>query len=200
MPRTGRRPGPSTTRAEILDAARTLFGAHGYDGTTIRMIAEAARVDSALVVRSFEGKDALFRAAVRWPWDPAETVPRVAVGPRSRAGRRIAQLVVETWDDPDQRAPVLALIGSAVATDTARGLMGEFVTSQVLVPFAAACGFDRPELRGALLAAELLGLMMVRHVLAVQPLAGLATATVVDIAGPLAQRILTMPVPEYGDR
>jgi AcrR family transcriptional regulator len=191
----GRRPGPSTTRTEILEAARTLFGVHGYDGTTLRMVADLAGVDTALVARAFDGKHGLFVAAVRWPWDPAEVLPTIVPGPRRTAGHRLGRLAVDTWEDPDRRAPIVALLASAWESDSARVLLREFVTTQVLVPFARACGFDRPELRGAVLAGHLLGLVLVRYVLAVEPLASLSVESFVEVVGAGAQRILTTDVP-----
>jgi hypothetical protein len=65
------------------------------------------------------------------------------------------------------------------------------VSAQVLVPFARGCGFDRPELRGALLAGHLLGLVLVRYVLAIEPLASLDADSFVEIVGAGAQRVLT---------
>jgi AcrR family transcriptional regulator len=185
----GRRPGPSTTRAEIVDAARSLFGTRGYDGTTLRMVADAARVDAALVARAFDGKHGLFLAAVRWPWDPDVVVPHAATGPKNRAGHRIARVTVDTWEDPDQRAPILALLASTSESDVAHALLREFISTQVLVPFVRQCGFDQPELRGSLLAAHHLGLVTVRYVLAVEPLAGLDADVLVERAGDVALRI-----------
>lgn len=49
MTHAGRRPGATETRAEILSAARRLFGEKGYDGATIRGIAATAGVNPALV-------------------------------------------------------------------------------------------------------------------------------------------------------
>jgi len=48
-----------TTRARIRDAALALFGAQGYDGTTVRAIAARATVSPALVIHHFGSKDAL---------------------------------------------------------------------------------------------------------------------------------------------
>lgn len=48
------------TRRRILDAARDLFGEHGYDGVTVRMIAARAEANMALVNRYFGSKAALF--------------------------------------------------------------------------------------------------------------------------------------------
>jgi AcrR family transcriptional regulator len=192
----GRRPGPSTTRAEILDAARTLFGRHGYDGTTLRMIAKQAEVDPALVARAFGSKHGLFLVAVEWPWDPAVVVPTVATGPRSRAGYRIAKLLIDTWEDPDQRAPILGLLTSTGVSQAARTLLGDFITTQVQVPLVRACGFDRPELRGALLGAQSVGLCMARYVLAIEPLASMEPETLIEVVGETTQRLLTARLAE----
>lgn len=48
------------TRRRILAAARDLFGEHGYDGVTVRMIAARAEANTALVHRYFGSKPALF--------------------------------------------------------------------------------------------------------------------------------------------
>jgi AcrR family transcriptional regulator len=193
--RRGRRPGPSTTRAEILDAARELFGTNGFDGTTLRMIAEAAGVDPALVARSYGDKDGLFRAAVAWPWDPMEVVPAVARGPKRSAGYRLAGLIVDTWEDPAQRASVLALVTSSAVSDAARTMLRDFITREVLVPFVRLAGFDEPELRGALLGAQNLELTMARYVLRIEPLASCGAEMLTELLGRADQHVLTMTLP-----
>jgi AcrR family transcriptional regulator len=195
----GRRRGPSTTRAEILDAARSLFGTYGYDRTSLRMIAQEARVDPALVARAFDGKHGLFLAAVQWPWDPADVLPAVAAGPKRDAGRRIAKLFIDTAEDPEQRAPILALLASTTASESARTLFRDFLSTQVFIPLVRGCGFDQPELRGALIGAQNVGLAMARHVLGIEPLASLDAASLVDIIGDSTQRILTARLPSASD-
>ncbi|MFH8738388.1 TetR/AcrR family transcriptional regulator [Streptomyces sp. NPDC017964] len=59
----GRRPGQSSTRAQILTAALDLFAAKGYASTTMREIAQRAEVDPALIHHFFGNKDGLFREA-----------------------------------------------------------------------------------------------------------------------------------------
>jgi AcrR family transcriptional regulator len=191
MTRTGRRRGPSTTRAEILEAARGLFAAHGYEATTTRMIADAASVDQALVVRTFGGKEALFRASVEWPFDPAVAVPAVVAGPRRRIGYRLADLVLATWEDPAGRAPILAIVRSATVHEDARRLLTEFVTTQILVPVATAIDTREPALRADLLASHFIGLGLGRYVFCFEPLASIERERVVDITGAIVQRLLT---------
>ena len=69
-------------RPAILAAARELFAAHGFAGTTIRAVAAQARVDPALVHHYFGTKDDLFLAALELQLDPREVM---AAGDRRRA-------------------------------------------------------------------------------------------------------------------
>ena len=60
----------SDTRARILDAAERLFMAHGYDGTSMRLITGEAGVNLAAVNYHFGSKEALiqevFRRRLNW--------------------------------------------------------------------------------------------------------------------------------------
>jgi TetR/AcrR family transcriptional regulator len=49
----------------ILDAAVHLFSVHGYDGVSMRRIAEAAGVSKANIYHHFESKEALYFAIMR---------------------------------------------------------------------------------------------------------------------------------------
>lgn len=54
--------GPSPR--QILDAAVTAFARHGWEGTHLRQVAEAAGVDTALIARRYDGKMGLWQAIV----------------------------------------------------------------------------------------------------------------------------------------
>ncbi|MCL2585930.1 MAG: TetR/AcrR family transcriptional regulator, partial [Streptosporangiales bacterium] len=60
MSRSGRRPGTSQTREEILAVARGRFAERGYDAASLRAIAAEAEVDPALVIHYFGSKEKLF--------------------------------------------------------------------------------------------------------------------------------------------
>lgn len=55
---------PRSKRAEIVRAASDLFAYHGYDGTSMDMVAAAANVSRQTIYNQFESKEALFRALV----------------------------------------------------------------------------------------------------------------------------------------
>lgn len=64
----GRRPSArgEQRRQAILEVALQLFAARGYDGVSLRTIAEAAGVDHTLVKYYFADKELLWREAVRF--------------------------------------------------------------------------------------------------------------------------------------
>ncbi len=192
MARTGRRPGVGGTRERILAAARSDFGKGGYEGTTIRGIAAQAKVDPALVMHYFDSKDGVFRAAVQFPVDPAEFIPRLVAPGLDGLGERLVRFFVETWDSPTG-SPLLALIRSAVGNEDGADLLREFVTREVLGRLARALDLDRPQLRAALVASQLIGLAMLRYVVRVEPLASASAAELVAWLGPTLQRYLTDP-------
>jgi AcrR family transcriptional regulator len=192
MPRTGRRPGLGGTRERILAAARSDFGKGGYEGTTIRGIAAHAKVDPALVMHYFESKDGVFRAAVQFPVDPAEFIPRLLAPGLDRLGERLVRVFVETWDSP-AGSPLLGLIRSVVGKEDAAALLREFVTREVLGRLARALELDQPQLRAALVASQLVGLAMIRYVVKVEPLASARTDDLVAWLGPTVQGYLTDP-------
>lgn len=58
-------PEPVPSRDLILDAAEDLFATKGFAATTIKQIATAANVNSALLYYYFEDKATLYREAIR---------------------------------------------------------------------------------------------------------------------------------------
>jgi AcrR family transcriptional regulator len=192
MPRSGRRPGAGGTREKILTAARSHFRDAGFDGVTIRGIAATAGVDPALVLHYFGSKDGVFLAAVDFPIDPAEFLPRLLEPGLAGLGERLARFFLETWDAPDG-SPLLALLRSVVANEQAADIFREFVSRQVIARLAHALELDRPELRAGLAASQLVGVAMLRYVIKVEPLASAPAADVARWLGPTVQRYLTDP-------
>ncbi|MGE5173577.1 MAG: TetR/AcrR family transcriptional regulator [Betaproteobacteria bacterium] len=61
-PKTGRT--ESDTRDEILAAARKVFAQRGLDGTSVREVARAAKVNNAMIYYHFRDKEDLYRAVL----------------------------------------------------------------------------------------------------------------------------------------
>ncbi|HWM72963.1 MAG TPA: TetR/AcrR family transcriptional regulator, partial [Nocardioides sp.] len=59
----------------------------------------------------------------------------------------------------------------------------------------AALGIDRPELRMPLVASQVVGLIVLRYITCVEPLASLSADDIVAIYAPTLQRYLTGELP-----
>jgi AcrR family transcriptional regulator len=176
----------------VLGAARAAFAERGFDGATIRGIATAAGVDPALVHHYFGSKDQLFLAAVEAPADPAELLPAVLAGGRDRLGESVVRLLLSIWDGPMHSA-ALALVRSAVGNEWGAKLLREFLVTQVLRRVVGTLELppEEAEVRGALVASQLVGLVMGRYVLTIEPLASATPDWLVATLGPTVQRYLT---------
>ncbi|MFI2664023.1 TetR/AcrR family transcriptional regulator [Micromonospora carbonacea] len=189
--RTGRRPGNPGTREAILDAARAAFAERGFDASSIRSIAAAAGVDPALVHHYFGGKDQLFLAAMGAPLDPGELLPRVLAGDPDGVGERLVRTFLGVWDSPAGVAAV-ALLRSAVSNEWTARLLREFLVTQVLRRILQHLDVDPAELplRGSLVASQLVGLALMRHVVRLEPVASAPAEALVAAVGPTVQRYL----------
>jgi AcrR family transcriptional regulator len=191
MARTGRRPGRSGTRDAILVAARESFTASGYDQASIRDIARRAGVDPALVHHYFGTKQELFAEAVELPVDLVAVVEAFVRGDRDRIGERIVGLMLSVWDSRTDRSPLIALIRSAVTSENAARMLREFMVSVLFVRLAEALRAPDAPLRASLAASQMMGLLIARYVVRVEPLASAPAAQLVAAIGPNIQRYLT---------
>jgi AcrR family transcriptional regulator len=226
MARTGRRPGDTDTRIEILDAARHQFTDNGYTGATIRGIASEAAVDPALVHHYFGSKSDLFVAALDIPVNPASILADLVEEGTDGLGERIVATMLTAWDAADVN-PVLMVVRSLAEGGRTADLLREFVTHNVILPLAVAIaaqgdggergpqgegerqraggrgpqgegerqraggrGQHDAQLRATLAASQFVGLLMVRYVAAIEPLASLPPDEVARIVGPNVQHYL----------
>jgi AcrR family transcriptional regulator len=194
--RSGRRPGNQDTRQSILDAAREVFAEKGFDKASIRAIAGTAGVDPALVHHYFGTKNKLFLETMNAPMDPAEVIPAALNGSRDQAGERLVRLVLSIWDSPGGSA-ALAMFRSALSNEWTARLLREFVITQILRRAVAELSLDPAEapMRAGLVATQMAGLMTVRYVLKVEPVASAPAEQLVRAMAPNVQRFLTDPLP-----
>ncbi|MFI5838378.1 TetR family transcriptional regulator [Catenuloplanes sp. NPDC051500] len=190
--RTGRRPGNPDTREAILGAARSVFADRGFDKASIRAIASVADVDPALVHHYFGTKDQLFLAAMEAPIDPAELLPDVLAGGVDGVGERMIRMILGVWDGQAGKAGV-ALLRSAVTNDWTARLFREFIATQVLRRAMTELEVDPGEapLRSGLVASQIAGLIMMRYVIRLEPIASAPAESIVATMGPTLQRYLT---------
>src|SRR5580704_7988416 len=92
----GRRPGNVDTRAEIIEAARSVFVQSGYAAVSLRAVARRAGVDPALIHHYFVDKAALFIEAMALPLDPREI--KEAVHADGFRGERLVERFLAQWE------------------------------------------------------------------------------------------------------
>jgi AcrR family transcriptional regulator len=180
--RSGRRPGPSSTREDILRAARRRFADHGYDRATFRNIAADAGVDPALIVQFFGSKQDLFVAATQPPVTLAELSEQSGTGDPAQAGRRLAGLLMSWLEDDDVRQAMIARIRSSATEPAAAELVRQMIAGQ-LAGFAPLIRGDQPDVRASLVAAQFLAVVWMRHVVPLEPLASMPGEEVAEWLG-----------------
>ncbi|WP_086772222.1 TetR family transcriptional regulator, partial [Streptomyces bobili] len=179
---------------ELLAAAREEFSERGYEKSTVRGIAKAAGVDSALVHHYFGTKEQVFAAAVEVAVAPALDAPdAVADAPLDQVGERLTRFMFGVWENPTTRMPLLAVVRSAVNNETAAAVFRRLVAAQLLRRIAAQLDVPDAELRAELAAAQLVGTAMLRYVIKVEPLASVDVERIIARVAPVVQGHLTGP-------
>jgi AcrR family transcriptional regulator len=186
--------GAAGTRERILAAAREEFSTGGYDRTSVRSIGKAAGVDAALVHHYFGTKEQVFAAAIEMSFGPALELPgAVAAGGPDGMGERVARFMLGIWEDPVRREPLLAIVRSAVTNERAAAVFRGLVGRRVLARVAGELRVPDPEFRVQLAAAQLVGIIMLRYVVKVEPIASARAEDLVAAVAPTVQRYLTDP-------
>ncbi|MEU2829631.1 TetR family transcriptional regulator [Streptomyces lavendulae] len=182
--------GPGT-QERIRLAAREVFAERGYDKTSVRGVAKVAGVDPALVHHYFGSKDDLFAAAIEVSMEPALVVPAIVGDGPEGIGERLARYFLGIWENPVSRAPLLAVIRSALTHEAAAKVLRGLILRRVLERVAADLDVPDPTLRAELAASHMIGIALLRYVVRVEPLASAAPETIVALVAPTLQRYLT---------
>ena len=176
-------------RTAILTAAREQFAATGYAAASVRGIARQAGVDPALVHHYFGTKEQVFVAAMQLPFQPGEMLPQVLAGDPEGLGERLVRLFLGAWDSPEFRAPMLGMLRSAMTGEQGAAMLREFVGTALIGRVADAVGPVDP-LRVQAAAAQMVGVVILRHVIRLEPLASASVDDVVALIAPAVQRHL----------
>ena len=191
----GRPAGGSDRRAAILEVARAQFAEKGYVGASVRGIAREAGVDSALVHHYFGTKEQVFVAAMELPFEPGDLLPPVLAGDPDGLGERLVRMFLGIWADPVFRAPMLGMLRSALTGEQGAAMLREFVGSALLGRLTQAVGPVDP-LRVQAAVAQMVGVVVLRHVVRLEPFASAPEDELVALLAPTVQRYLTGATPE----
>jgi len=193
--RPGRPAGNSNTRERILDSARDLFARNGIRNTSIRSVAAAAGVDSALVHHYFGTKEKLFAAAVHIPIDPMDVIGPLRDVPIEELGHALPSMLLPLWDS-EIGAGFIAALRSIVAGSEVN-LFRTFI--QDVIGVEVGSRVDNPPGSGIVriqfVASQLVGVVMARYILELEPFASLPPQQIADTIAPNLQRYLTGDLP-----
>jgi AcrR family transcriptional regulator len=193
--RPGRPAGNSDTRERILSSARDLFARNGIGNTSIRAVATAAGVDSALVHHYFGTKEKLFAAAVRIPIDPMDIIGPLREVPVDELGQKIPSLLLPLWDS-ELGAGFIATLRSILAGSEV-SLFRSFIEDVIAVEVGTRV--DNPPGSGIIriqfVASQLVGVLTARYIIQMEPFASLPAEQVVQTIAPNLQRYLTGDLP-----
>lgn len=185
MSRTGRRPGAPDTRDAILAVARRMFATRGYDATSLRAIATGAKVDPALLIHYFGSKEGLFVAATGVPGGLAGLFGSLAGLPARDRVPALVRGYLRFVDSDDSRNTMIALVRSAVSNERAAAMLREFLAVELLPVVAGLTDKPDPQLRASLVAAQLIGIAVLRHVLRAEPLVKASPDEIVALVAPV---------------
>jgi AcrR family transcriptional regulator len=175
----GRPRGTTSTKADILDAARRLFLEHGYDGVTLQAVAGAAGVDVALISYYFGSKKGLFGAAMALGANPALLLAGELQGPLNSLPERLVRTVLAVWDDPETGPTLRSFLEGMVREPQVARIFGEMMEQEMLPAIAGRLGGGADATRRAAIAtSQLGGMILSRYVIKVEPLASMSHAEV----------------------
>ncbi|WP_329086310.1 TetR family transcriptional regulator [Actinomadura citrea] len=169
----GRRRGSPDTRETILAVARRRFLADGYGPVTMRSVAAEAGVDAALISYFFGSKKGLFGAVLGLVANPPEVLAGALPGDPAELPERVLRALVGTWDDPERGAPLLLMVRAAVQDPDLTRLVRDLLEREVVGRIADHLGGPDATARAGAFGAQLAGLIFVRYILAVEPVASM---------------------------
>jgi AcrR family transcriptional regulator len=167
----------------------------GYERATIRGIAAAAGIDPAMVIRYYSSKEGLFAAAATVDL----SLPDLTRVDRQEMGSVLVRHFLGLWESELADTTLALVLRSATADDMAAERVRQIFAEQVAGPITAALGTPDAEHRAGLIGAQLLGVVLCRYLLRLEPIASAKTENLIADLSPTVQRYLTGPLPASGE-
>lgn len=169
----GRPRGNPDTKARIAEAARELFLEHGYKGTTVRAVAAAAGVDSALISYHFGSKQGLFGQSLDLLCVEPTALDQALRGDQAGLADRLLTTITTLWDATAPTENRMALQDD----DTMRAFRG-YLESDLLVRVAEFLGGPDATERATAAVGVIGGLIFTRYL---NPIPAIATLPPPDV-------------------
>lgn len=164
---------------------------HGWEGTSLRAIAREVGVDPALVHYYFSSKEELLDAVTTPPEEWLESIRATSATPLRARGEAIVRNVIWTWAQPDIREVLESTILTAAHEPRTREKLRTFLTASLLPSVAERIEGEERMVRASLIGSQVVGVVMLRYVWRIEPIASLPDDALVALVGPTIQRYLS---------
>lgn len=140
-------------------------------------------------------KQQLFAAAIEIPIDPMQVLGPLRETPVDQMGRVLPSILLPLWDSELGKGFLATLRSLLAGSDVSliRSFLQEVITAEL------GSRVDNPPGSGAIrvqfVASQLVGVVMVRYILELQPFAGLPAELIAETIAPNLQRYLTGDLP-----
>jgi hypothetical protein len=152
-------------------------------------------VDPALVHHYFGTKTQLFAAAIHIPIDPMEVIGPLRGTPVEELGHTLPSILLSLWDS-ELGSGFIAMLRSILAGDEV-SLIRSFLQEVIAVEVGSRV--DNPpgsgRIRVQFVASQLLGVVMARYILELDPFKSLPIEQIAETIAPNLQRYLTGDLP-----
>jgi AcrR family transcriptional regulator len=157
----------------------------------MRAIAKEAGVDPSLPRHYFPSKSVLFVESLG-PLNQIDgDLERVIPGPADRLGERLMDAFLDVWDSPELSARMKILVQSAVGTPEVAAMARTILLERVFLRVALTIGPEDADARAAAALSQMLGLVVTRYILRVEPIASATREELIRRFGPALQRLIT---------
>ena len=185
----------AATREALIVAARPLFAARGYADVGAEEIVRAAGVSRGALYHHFADKTELFAAAINIPIDPMDVLGPLREVPVEQIGYVLPSILLPLWDSELGKG-FMATLRSILAGDDVsliRFFLQDLITAEV------GSRVDNPAgsgpIRVQFVASQLVGVMVARYILELDPFASLPIEQIAQTIAPNLQRYFTGDLP-----
>jgi AcrR family transcriptional regulator len=183
-----------TVAERILRHARESFAERGYAATTLQNIARAAGVNTKLVRYYFTSKEDLLAECLVVPEEFLTRVRLLSDMPLSERGPALVQTHLACWADPNMALILRTSLLIAAHEPRAMAKVRAVFVDSLVPAIAGGIPADELQVRGGLVASQLLGLAFARFIFAIDQTVAIADEEIVYMVGATIQHYLNGPL------
>lgn len=182
---------PDDVRQAVVDAAQAVSARQGYLNVTIKGVAAAAGVAPDMVKRYFKSRDELFAAALRLPFDPVSAITAILAPGVEGLAERLVRTTLKMLSEKETREQIALMVRDGVGAAKVAASLREFLESLIIDRVAGVLGVPDARMRVTLATSYVVGVVVTRYVMNMEPLASASEDDVVRLVTPAVQTALS---------